>query len=175
MTASPETPGTETPGTESPRTGTPGTTPEHAIDTDAAVTAVIAGWNDETRDERDPGGTGGSEPTRPLTPPTPPPAPAATTTASSGTATSNDTAAAASALPRPTVRWGALVWSLLFGALAGSALWLMLDPDRRESTGEWLATLSPLAAALYAVVALGIIVALFGIVGLIRRGEHSRR
>ena len=59
MTASPETPGTETPGTESPRTGTPGTTTEHAIDTDAAVTAVIAGWNDETRDERDSGGTGG--------------------------------------------------------------------------------------------------------------------
>ena len=174
MTASPETPGTETSGSESPRTGTPDTTPEHAIDTDAAVTAVIAGWNDETRDERDPGGTGASEPMLPLTPPTPPP-PAPAATYSSGTPTSNDTATAAPASSRPTVRWGALVWSLLFGALAGTGLWVMLDPDRREATGEWLATLSPLAAALYAVVALGIIVALFGIVGLIRRGEHSRR
>ena len=175
MTASPETPGTETPGTESPRTGTPGTTPEHAIDTDAAVTAVIAGWNDETRDERDPGGTGGSSGSEPTLPLTPPPAPAPTPTSSSGTATSIDTATAAPASSRPTVRWGALVWSLLFGALAGTALWVMLDSDRREATGEWLATLSPLAAALYAVVALGIIVALFGIVGLIRRGEHATR
>jgi len=146
---------------------------EHAIDTDAAVTAVIAGWNDETRNERDPGGTGASGPTLPLTPPTP--APPATTPSSNGTVSSNGTSAAASAHPRPTVRWGALVWSLLFGALAGTALWLMLDPDRLDATGEWLATLSPLAAALYALVALGVILALFGIVGLIRRGEHSRR
>ncbi|MDQ0894707.1 hypothetical protein [Agromyces ramosus] len=121
---------------------TPGTTPEHPTDTDAAVTAVIAGWNDRAHDE-------------PASP--------------------SDTGAAASAHARPTVRWGALVWSLLFGALAGTALWIMLDPDRREATGEWLTTLSPLAAALYAVVVLGIIVALFGIVGLIRRGERATR
>ncbi|HZW41104.1 MAG TPA: hypothetical protein VFE99_02290 [Agromyces sp.] len=144
---------------------TPGATPEHPSETDAAVTAVIAGWNDEARnearDERDPRGTG-ADPA--LTPP-----PAALTVSSNGTT------AAASAHPRPTVRWGALVWSLLFGALAGTALWLMLDPDRLDATGEWLATLSPLAAALYALVALGVILALFGIVGLIRRGEHSRR
>lgn len=123
---------------------TPGTTPEHPTDTDAAVTAVIAGWNDEAHDER-------------------------------ATASVGSTGVAASAYPRPTVRWGALVWSLLFGALAVTALWLMLEPDRREAAGDWLTTLSPLAAALYAVVALGVIVALFGIVGLIRRGEHAKR
>lgn len=140
---------------------TPGATPEHPSDTDAAVTAVIAGWNDEARDERDPRGTG-ADPA--LTPP-----PAALTVSSNGTT------AAASAHPRPTVRWGALVWSLLFGALAGTALWLMLDPDRLDATGEWLAALSPLAAALYALVALGVVLALFGIVGLIRRGERTDR
>jgi hypothetical protein len=165
MTASPET---------------PGSTPEPPTDTDAAVSAVIAGWNDEARDERDPAGTGTE------TPLTPPP-PAATTTpsngatfsngtaSSNGTAFSNGTAPVASALPRPTVRWGAIVWSLLFAALAGTSLWLMLDPERREATGEWLATLSPLAAALYGLVALGVILALFGIVGLIRRGERADR
>src|SRR5918993_1022532 len=169
MTASPETPGSETPGTTS----------EHRTDPDAAVSAVIAGWNDEARDERDPRGTGAETP---LTPPAPapaplaPPAPPAAATATwNSTATSDGTAAAASALPRPTVRWGAIVWSLLFAALAGTSLWLMLDPDRREATGEWLATLSPLAAALYGLVALGVVLALFGIVGLIRRGERADR
>src|SRR5688572_14572016 len=159
---------TMTAAAETPDRDTPSTTPEHPTDTDAAVTAVIAGWNDEARDERDPRGTGAQTAATALTPP--PAAPAAT-----ATAPPNGAGASASAHPRPTVRWGALVWSLLFGALAGTALWLMLDADRREATGDWLATLSPLAAALYAVVALGIILALFGIVGLIRRGEHARR
>src|SRR5215207_4301310 len=135
-----------------------GTTPE-PTENDAAVTAVIAGWNDEARDERDPR-RDGADPA--LTP-------------AALTVSSNGTTAAASAHPRPTVRWGALVWSLLFGALAGTALWLMLDPDRIDATGAWLATLSPLTAALYALVALGVVLALFGIVGLIRRGEHSKR
>jgi hypothetical protein len=138
-----------------------GTTPE-PTETDAAVTAVIAGWNDEARDERDPR-RDGADPA--LTPPPP----------AALTVSSNGTTAAASAHPRPTVRWGALVWSLLFGALAGTALWLMLDPDRIDATGAWLATLSPLTAALYALVALGVVLALFGIVGLIRRGERTDR
>jgi hypothetical protein len=153
---------------------TPGSTPEHPTDTDAAVSAVIAGWNDESRDERDPSGTGAETP---LTPPPPAAtaAPSNATFSSNGTTFSNGAAPVASALPRPTVRWGAIVWSLLFAALAGTSLWLMLDPDRREATGEWLATLSPLAAALYGLVALGVILALFGIVGLIRRGERADR
>jgi hypothetical protein len=155
---------------ETPDRNAPSTTPEHPTDTDAAVTAVIAGWNDEARDERDPRGTAGQMAGTGLTPP-----PAAPTATAAAAASPNGAGAAASAHPRPTVRWGALVWSLLFGALAGTALWLMLDADRREATGDWLATLSPLAAGLYAVVALGIILALFGIVGLIRRGEHARR
>lgn len=140
---------------------TPESTPERSTDTDAAVTAVIAGWNDDARDER-------SSPPEPPSPPSPPPA-------TPPSSSPSDTAAAASAHPRPTVRWGAIVWALLFGALAGTTLWLLLDPDRREGAGEWLAALSPLAAVLYAVVALGVIVALFGIVGLIRRGERTRR
>ena len=81
----------------------------------------------------------------------------------------------AGTVERPTIRWGALVWSLLFGATAGFTLWVLIDPARRLAVGEWLTTLNPLAAALYAVVAVGVILALFGIVGLIRRGERTRR
>ena len=81
----------------------------------------------------------------------------------------------AGTVERPTIRWGALVWSLLFGATAGFTLWVLVDPARRLAVGDWLTTLNPLAAALYAVVAVGVILALFGIVGLIRRGERVRR
>ena len=81
----------------------------------------------------------------------------------------------AETVERPTIRWGALVWSLLFGATAGFTLWVLVDPTRRLAVGEWLATLNPLAAGLYGLVGLGVILALFGIVGLIRRGERAGR
>ena len=81
----------------------------------------------------------------------------------------------ADTVERPTVRWGALVWSLLFGTAAGFTLWVLIEPTRRLAVGEWLTTLDPLAAALYGLVGLGVVLALFGIVGLIRRGERTRR
>ena len=79
------------------------------------------------------------------------------------------------AVERPTIRWGALVWSLLFGATAGFTLWVLVDPARRLAVGDWLTTLDPLAGALYGLVGLGVVLALFGIVGLIRRGERAAR
>ncbi|GAA1767863.1 tetraspanin family protein [Agromyces humatus] len=83
--------------------------------------------------------------------------------------------APADTVARPTIRWGALVWSLLFGATAAFTLWVLIDPARRLAVGEWLTTLNPLAAALYGLIAVGVILALFGVVGLIRRGERARR
>jgi hypothetical protein len=75
---------------------------------------------------------------------------------------------------RPTVRWGALVWSLVFGAIAATTLWMIADPRRRDAVGEWLFDLTPLAAALYLLLVIGVLVAVFGIVALIRRGERER-
>ena len=77
-------------------------------------------------------------------------------------------------LTRPTVRWGALVWSLVFGAIAATTLWMIADPARRDAVGEWLFDLTPLAAALYLLLAIGVLVAVFGIVALIRRSERER-
>ncbi len=78
-------------------------------------------------------------------------------------------------MARPTVRWGALVWSLIFGAVAATTLWVVVDRPRRDAVGEWLLDLSPLVATLYLLLALGSLVAVFGIVALIRRGERARR
>lgn len=76
---------------------------------------------------------------------------------------------------RPTVRWGALVWALIFGGTAALTLWILVDPARRLAADAWIAGLNPLAAWLSALIAVGVIVALFGVVGLIRRGERARR
>jgi hypothetical protein len=75
---------------------------------------------------------------------------------------------------RPTVRWGALVWSLIFGAIAVTTLWMIADPERRDAVGEWLFGLTPLAAGLYLLLVVGVLVAVFGIVALIRRAERER-
>ncbi|SIO10013.1 hypothetical protein [Agromyces cerinus] len=95
------------------------------------------------------------------------------TPAADETATTSATSPAPTA--RPTVRWGALVWALLFGATAATTLWVLLDPARRDDVGDWLLTLSPLTATFSVVIVVGVVVALFGVVGLIRRGERARR
>lgn len=108
------------------------------------------------------------------TPTLTPPPPTTSTTEADGT----DAAAAGSpdaAVARPTVRWGALVWSLIFAATAATTLWVAVDPDRRDALGEWLLDLSPVAASLYALLALGVLVVAFGLVAVIRHGERTRR
>lgn len=99
----------------------------------------------------------------------------ATVTGGGAGATGAGASDASTAIARPTVRWGALVWSLLFGALAATTLWVIAEPARRDAVGSAFANLSPLAAALYALLALGVLVVVFGLVALIRRGERSRR
>ncbi|WP_157432198.1 hypothetical protein [Agromyces italicus] len=106
------------------------------------------------------------EPPTALVPPVPPApfdAPAATATL------------ATAPLPRPTVRWGALVWALLFGTIAGFTLWTLVDLQHRDEVLFWIAAVPMPLVPLYLLAVAGIVVALFGIVGLIRRGERQRR
>jgi hypothetical protein len=102
--------------------------------------------------------------------PTPPPATPPTETAGTDAAAAGSTDAAAA---RPTVRWGALVWSLIFAATAAATLWVVVDSGRRDALGAWLLDLSPAAASLYALLALGVLIVVFGLVALIRRRERS--
>lgn len=100
-----------------------------------------------------------------------------TTTGTDGDAGSTgiDAVDPSPAIARPMVRWGALVWSLLFGALAATTLWVIVEPARRDAVGAAFANLSPLAAALYALLAIGVLIVVFGLVALIRRRERARR
>ncbi len=104
--------------------------------------------------------------------PTPPPPPSPAPAPSASIIEAGHTDAAAS---RPTVRWGALVWSLIFAGIAATTLWVVVDSGRRVALGDWLLDLSPVAASLYALLALGVLAVVFGLVALIRRGEHATR
>ncbi|GAA2451998.1 hypothetical protein [Agromyces soli] len=100
-------------------------------------------------------------------PPTPPAAPAAESRVEAD--------APSAPVEGPTIRWGALVWALLFLAIAGTTMWLLVSPERRDAVGDWLGSVHPLVLVLSGVIAVGVVIALFGIVGLIRRGERARR
>ncbi|MFE6964450.1 hypothetical protein ACFVAJ_05000 [Agromyces sp. NPDC057679] len=110
----------------------------------------------------------------PLVPP-PAPAPGDRPTATATSSTGYVTATASAPLPRPTVRWGALVWALLFGTIAGFTLWTLVDLQHRDDVLFWIAAVPMQLVPLYLLAVVGVVVALFGIVGLIRRGERQRR
>lgn len=106
-----------------------------------------------------------------------PEAPAAPAALAPGVAEPADVAPTPAPAPieGPTIRWGALVWALLFLAIAGTTMWLLVSPERRDAVGDWLGSVHPLVLVLSGVIAVGVVIALFGIVGLIRRGERARR
>lgn len=141
-------------------TSNPNDASQSTTETDAAITAILAGPGRPGAGEAAAPAVAADRSTVPAPPPAPAPAPASPTVAPQA---------------QPTVRWGALVWALLFGMTAATTLWVLVDPARREVVGDWLITLSPLTATLTAVIIVGVVVALFGIVGLIRRGERARR
>ena len=146
-------------------------------DPDDAITAILAGTGTPGADAGTrtaltppaasdlpdtPGASATPEPPLPPVPPVPPVPPASPVSSVSPVSPA-----------RPTVRWGALVWALLFGATAATTLWVLVDAARRDLVGDWLVTLSPLTATLVAVIIVGVVLALFGIVGLNSRAERA--
>ena len=73
----------------------------------------------------------------------------------------------------PRTRWAAIVWGLVFAALAGGALYVVLSPQHRLELIEWVTSLEATTLALYGALAIGVIVLLFGLVGLLRRAQRA--
>ena len=73
----------------------------------------------------------------------------------------------------PRTRWAAIVWGLVFAALASGALYVVLSPQHRLELIEWVTGLQPTTLALYGALAIGVIVLLFGLVGLLRRAQRA--
>ncbi|MEZ3161720.1 hypothetical protein AB1K54_14430 [Microbacterium sp. BWT-B31] len=76
-------------------------------------------------------------------------------------------------LPRPRTRWAAIVWGLVLAGAAASVLFVASSPARRDGFANWMLTLSPAAIVAYVLLAIGGLVLVAGVVGLIRRVQRG--
>lgn len=72
----------------------------------------------------------------------------------------------------PRIRWAAIVWGLLFAAIAAGTLLTLLSPERRDAFAAWAVSLSPTTVMLYGLLAVGALVLVLGLVGLLRRAQR---
>ena len=75
-------------------------------------------------------------------------------------------------IARPRLRGAAIIWGLVFAALAGWALWILADAVRVAAARESLETVSPAALGAYGVLAVGALVVILGLIGLLRRAQR---
>jgi len=74
--------------------------------------------------------------------------------------------------PRPRVRWAGVVWGLVFAASAAAGIWLASGEDRVDEIVAWLQDLAPATAIGYGILAVGGLLLITGIVGLLRRAQR---
>ncbi|MFK3678105.1 hypothetical protein ACI2IP_10250 [Microbacterium sp. NPDC090218] len=73
----------------------------------------------------------------------------------------------------PRTRWAAIIWGLLFAAIAASALWMLADADRREAVADGLVSLTPTTLVTILVLTVGVLLLVGGAAGLIRRAQRK--
>lgn len=79
---------------------------------------------------------------------------------------------ASASLPR--TRWAAIVWGACFATIAWSGLWMLSSADRRSDVSDWFASLNPATITAFALLLVGVLVLVTGLVGLIRRTQRNR-
>jgi heme/copper-type cytochrome/quinol oxidase subunit 3 len=72
----------------------------------------------------------------------------------------------------PRTRGAAIVWGLLFAAIAAFGIWTLTDDGRRESTADWITTLTPNTVYSLVLLTIGVLVLVGGAVGLIRHAQR---
>jgi len=78
-----------------------------------------------------------------------------------------------SAGPGPRTRWAGIVWGLVLGALAAAGIWLAAGEGRIDDLVAWTQTLTSAMVVGYAVLAIGALVLVLGLVGLLRRAQRT--
>lgn len=76
------------------------------------------------------------------------------------------------ASPAPRTRWAAIVWGLFFAGLAFAGIWLLSDSQRRDGVTDWLAGLAPATILAVSLLAVGVLVLVAGLAGLLRRMQR---
>jgi hypothetical protein len=103
-------------------------------------------------------------------------APVAATAAVSSAAAPSAPPAVPAAVPveptPPRTRGAAIVWGLLFAAIAAFGIWTLSDDDRREGTADWITTLTPNTVFSLVLLTIGVLILVGGAVGLIRHAQR---
>ncbi|MCX7520733.1 hypothetical protein OSC27_00405 [Microbacterium sp. STN6] len=76
--------------------------------------------------------------------------------------------AAPAPLARPRTRWAGIIWGAVFSALALTVLITIASPEARGAFGDWLASLTIAGFVLVAVLGLGGLILLLGLLAGIR-------
>lgn len=74
---------------------------------------------------------------------------------------------------RARTRWAGIVWGLVFVALAAAGLWLTSAEGRADELAAWVAGLDTATAIGYGLLAVGALVLVTGLVGLLRRAQRA--
>lgn len=72
----------------------------------------------------------------------------------------------------PRTRGAAIVWGLLFAAIAAFGIWTLTDDDRRAGAAGWITTLTPNTVYSLVLLTIGVLVLVTGAVGLIRHAQR---
>lgn len=80
-------------------------------------------------------------------------------------------ASAAPPLARPRIRWGGIVWGVVLAALSAWGVSVAAAPDAVGRIAEWAQRIEPVTIVAYALLAVGALVLVTGLVGLARRGQ----
>lgn len=76
--------------------------------------------------------------------------------------------------PRPRIRFGAIAWGLIVCAIAVTVWSIISSPTSRSEVTTWFWELSPGTAILVAILALGALMLLLGILSLIRKAQSRQ-
>ncbi|WP_394554423.1 hypothetical protein ACDF64_07250 [Agromyces sp. MMS24-JH15] len=97
--------------------------------------------------------------------------PSADAHAGAASAVAASAVGASAALRGPRVRWGAIVWGLAFAAIAAVELWVLVDPARRDAASDWWRSLEPGMFLLVVLLAMGALLLVAGLAGVLRRAS----
>lgn len=73
----------------------------------------------------------------------------------------------------PRTRWAAIVWGLVFTALAAAGIVLTANAENFDGLLSWIAGMDAATAIGYGVLTVGILVLVVGVVGLLRRAQKG--
>lgn len=76
-------------------------------------------------------------------------------------------------VPRPRIRWGAIVWGTIVTVVMVAVLVILVSPDRRDAFATWLETLGTGGFVMIGILLAGFIILLLAVLAMVRRAQRT--